>query len=69
MPNTDPIRMEPEDQKRLVEMAHKYGSRILYAGVQVAIEVLREDRKQMLFDLLVRKGCDPDMVQEVLDSP
>jgi SOS response regulatory protein OraA/RecX len=57
-----------EDQKTLVDMAHKYGSKILRESVEIAIAVMRSDRKQRLFDLLVSKGFDADIVQEVLDE-
>jgi hypothetical protein len=59
--------LDPDDQKELVRLAHKYGSTRLRDSVEEAILVMANDRKQELFDVLVRKGWDPDDVQQALD--
>lgn len=58
----------PEDQRVVTELCRKYGSGALDDAVVVAKMVVSSDRKQALFDLLVRKGYDPDMAQEALDK-
>ena len=60
--------LTPEDQRIVTELCRKYGSTALDEAVMAAKMVVSSDRKQQLFDLLVRKGYEPDIVQDALDS-